>query len=109
MLSWSDLWHSSSIGKDSYILHIVVLNMWLALCGSAVGAVCGSIIIYRKLSVHTLIFSVFTVNYSLIQGGVAYSSVADINVNPGAAIAIGVLTGLLCSLLTSNLKSKINE
>lgn len=66
VLNWSDLWHSTtastmSSSTDSYILHVVSLNMWFSLCGSCVGSFCGSLAMYKKLSVHTIIFSVFTV------------------------------------------------
>lgn len=69
VLNWSDLWHVSSVGKDSYILHIASLNMWLALCGSAIGCTCGCIGVYKKLSVHTFVFSVFTVLLRLFRVG----------------------------------------
>jgi hypothetical protein len=61
VLVWSNLWHASNIGNKSYILHISSLNMWFSLFGSAIGAFCGCIMVYVKLSAHTLIFSVFTV------------------------------------------------
>lgn len=67
VLNWSDLWHSINVGNDSYILHIASLNMWFALCASAIGAVCGCIGVYKKLSVHTIIFSVFTVTMCLFR------------------------------------------
>lgn len=63
ILNWSDLFHSTTIPNDSNIVHVVSLNMWFALCGSVVGACCISILLYRKLSIHLLIFSLFTVRY----------------------------------------------
>ena len=68
VLNWSDLWHGSTIGTDSFILHVVSLNMWFSLCGSCIGSYCGSLALYKRLSIHTIIFSVFTVNYILILG-----------------------------------------
>ncbi len=61
VMVWSDLWHKSSLGSDNKIVHIASLNMWFALCGSAIGAFCGCIIIFKKVDVHTLVFSIFTV------------------------------------------------
>lgn len=61
VLNWSDLWHSITISNDSNILHVVSLNIWFALCGSVIGSVCVCILLYKKLSIHTLIFSLFTV------------------------------------------------
>lgn len=69
VLNWSDLWHSTSVGTDSYILHTVSLNMWFALCGSVIGSFCGSLALYKRLSVHTIVFSVFTVCDILCREG----------------------------------------
>lgn len=98
---WSDLWHKSSLDSDNKIVHIASLNMWFALCGSAVGAFCGCIIMFKKVDVHTLVFSMFT-------GGIAFTSSSDVYLNPGPAIGIGVLTGLLCSLLIAKAKTSMN-
>jgi len=61
VLNWSDLWHNPLVGADSTIVHVVSLNMWFALCGSVTGSVCICILLYKKLSIHTLIFSIFSV------------------------------------------------
>jgi hypothetical protein len=70
VLNWSDLWHNSNLSgsTDIYILHVVSLNMWFALCGSVIGSVCVCILLYRKLSIHTLVFSIFSVLYILNIG-----------------------------------------
>lgn len=68
VMVWSDNFHWSTIGKDNNIVHIASLNMWFALCGSAVGAFCGCIFIFKKVDAHTLIFSMFTVIYLFIIG-----------------------------------------
>lgn len=68
VLCWSDLWHLNTYGTDSSIVNISSLNMWFALCGSAVGSFCGSVAAFKKLSVHTIIFSVFTVTVINILG-----------------------------------------
>ena len=61
ILVWSDLYHLKTIGADSYILHIASHNVWFSLFGSAIGSFCGCILAYKRLSVHTITFSVFTV------------------------------------------------
>lgn len=66
VLNWSDLWHSTIISNDSNILHVVSLNMYFALCGSVIGSCCICILLYKKLSIHTLVFSLFTVIYIFI-------------------------------------------
>lgn len=68
VLNWSDLWHGLTSSTDNYILHVVSLNMWFALCGSVIGAACVSILLYKKLSIHTLVFSIFTVKININIG-----------------------------------------
>lgn len=68
VLVWSDNWHLTTFGHDNHIIHISSLNMWFALCGSAVGAFCGCIFIFKKVDAHTLIFSMFTVIFYLHTG-----------------------------------------
>lgn len=92
VLNWVDLWHSPVIGTDANVLHVVSLNMWFALCGSVIGSYCGSLAIYRKLSIHALVFSVFT-------GGIAYTSISDIYLNPGLAMGIGTIASFICTYL----------
>lgn len=66
MLVWSDLYHLSTFGRDTYVLNIASFNTWFALFGSAVGAFCGCIVVYKKLSVHTIVFSIFAVLFIYI-------------------------------------------
>lgn len=92
VLNWADLWHSSTIGADSYILHVASLNMWFALCGSVIGSFSACLALYGKLSVHGIIFSVFS-------GGIAYTSISDIYLNPGLAMGIGTIASFICGIL----------
>jgi hypothetical protein len=57
VLNWSDLWHTTIVIP----IHVVSLNMWFALCGSVVGASCVCLALYKKMNVHVLVFSLFTV------------------------------------------------
>jgi hypothetical protein len=75
--------------------------MWLALCGSAIGAYCGCIVLFKKLSVHTIIFSVFT-------GGIGYTSISNIYYNPGLAMGIGTITGFISAIAISKIKKRMN-
>ena len=43
--------------QDKYILYAAPVNMWLALCSGVLGSFTASAFIYRKFSVHDLIFS----------------------------------------------------
>ena len=45
----------------------------------------------------------------IIQGGIAYSSMSDLNYNTGAATAIGFGVGFICAALQISLKMKLNN
>lgn len=71
--------------------HRTVINTVLAITGSAMGAACVARIYMGKLEMEIML-------NATLAGGVAVGSSADLLVNPGVALLVGMLGGLLSAV-----------
>ena len=55
------------IHTDYKYLGGAIMKMWLALMASAVGSVCGSLALHKKLSIHDITFSLLSVHPLLLR------------------------------------------
>lgn len=63
-LSWADTFHQQGAGSthDYKRIEAIAIRMWMALIASAMGSICGSLTLHRKLSIHDITFSLLAVN-----------------------------------------------
>ena len=61
-LGMAGMFHANEAGHTDYkYIGAAAMRMWLALMASAVGSVCGSIALHKKMSIHDITFSLLAV------------------------------------------------
>lgn len=87
---------------DMFVILSAQINAWFSMAGGVVGAFTASALVYKKFYLHDIIFTA-------LAGAIAFSSSADVNWNPGAAMTIGSFAGFICSLCHTPFKSWMNK
>lgn len=87
---------------DNAVLYASHINAWLAILSSVLGTFTASAFIYRKFSVHDLVF-----NGS--AGAIALAMEADICFNPCVPLIVGFVVGFICSLFPAGVNRKLNS
>ncbi len=81
---------NAGLGKGN-TQHRAIINSLLSLTGSCVAAFIASYAFRREGK-----FNMVDIQNATLAGGVAMGTCADMIISPGAAIAIGALSGILC-------------
>lgn len=76
--------------------------MWLALIAGVLGCMSACALTYRKMHV-------FDVVFSAINGGIVYSSSADLNRNPAVPLTCGFVMAFITSLFHNGQIRKLNN
>lgn len=83
-------------------LYPSIINMWFALSASCSCSFAVSILLGYKIHPHDIVYSSFT-------GAIAYGATSTLNSHPFPALLIGLIVGILTTILNHKLKKPLNN